>query len=259
VPRQPRPKQLPWLAPGEPLPAASQAWGPEDPVPGLLAAGGALDVDSLLAAYRGGIFPWFSEGQPILWWSPDPRMVLQTAGFRLHRSLLRTLRRFVAEPGCEIRFDQSFRTVIEACSGVPRAGQSGTWILPKMVEAYVQLHRAGHAHSVETWIDGQLAGGLYCVNIGHAVFGESMFALRPDASKIALAALVAFCRHHRIAQIDCQQNTAHLASLGAAEMPRSLFLSRVGEALPLPAPQWEFEPVYWNALPLARPASTKTT
>lgn len=259
MPRQPRPKQLPWLAPGEPLPAAAQAWGALDPVPGLLAAGGALDVPSLLAAYRGGIFPWFSEGQPILWWSPDPRMVLQTARFRLHRSLLRTLRSFASTPGCEIRFDSAFRTVIEACSEVPRAGQSGTWILPKMIEAYVHLHEAGHAHSVETWIDGELAGGLYCVNIGHAVFGESMFALRPDASKIALAALVAFCRHHGIQQIDCQQNTAHLASLGAAEMPRSLFLSKVAAALPLPAPQWEFEPVYWDSLPLSRPASTKTT
>ncbi|SFM43517.1 leucyl/phenylalanyl-tRNA--protein transferase [Variovorax sp. OV329] len=256
--RQPRPKQLPWLAPGEPLPGAAQAWGPQDPVPGLLAAGGALDVDSLLSAYSGGIFPWFSEGQPILWWSPDPRMVLQTAHFRLHRSFGKTLRRFTADPRCEIRFDHDFRTVIEACSGAPRAGQSGTWILPTMIEAYVRLHEAGHAHSVEAWIDGRLAGGLYCVNIGQAVFGESMFAQRPDASKIALAALVAFCRQHGIAQIDCQQNTAHLASLGAAEMPRSLFLSRVAKAIPLAAPQWEFEPVYWNALSLARPDSTTT-
>ena len=254
--RQPRPKQLPWLAPGEPLPDAAQAWGPLDPVPGLLAAGGALDVDSLLAAYRGGIFPWFSEGQPILWWSPDPRMVLQTARFRLHRSLAKTLRRFAADARCEIRFDHGFEAVIDACSRVPRAGQSGTWILPQMIEAYIRLHRAGHAHSVETWIDGELAGGLYCVGIGHAVFGESMFALRPDASKIALAALVAFCRHHGIAQIDCQQNTTHLASLGAAEMPRGVFLSRVAQALQRPPPTWEFEPVYWNSLPLARPAST---
>jgi leucyl/phenylalanyl-tRNA---protein transferase len=256
VPRQPRPTQLPWLAPGEALPAAASAWGPEDPVPGLLAAGGALDVDSLLGAYRGGIFPWFSEGQPILWWSPDPRMVLDVLRFRLHRSLLQTLRRFTAEPGCEIRFDHDFATVIGACSQVPRAGQSGTWIVPEMIAAYVRLHRAGHAHSVETWIDGRLAGGLYCVNIGRAVFGESMFALRPDASKIALAALVAFSRHHAIAQIDCQQNTAHLASLGAAEVPRSRFVASVARAIELPSPMWEFEPVYWNELPLARPSST---
>jgi len=255
VSRQPRPKQLPWLAPGEPLPAAAQAWGPLDPVPGLLAAGGALDVDSLLSAYRGGIFPWFSDGQPILWWSPDPRMVLQTDRFRLHRTFLRTLRRFTQSPGCEIRFDHDFEAVIDACSRVPRVGQSGTWILTKMVEAYSRMHRAGHAHSVETWIDGRLAGGLYCVGIGRAVFGESMFALQPDASKIALAALVAFCRHHGIAQIDCQQNTAHLASLGAGEIPRDDFLARVAQAAELPSPKWEFQPVYWNALPLTRPVS----
>lgn len=258
MPRQPRPKQLPWLAPGEPLPPAAQAWGAQDPVPGLLAAGGALDVDSLLAAYRGGIFPWFSEGQPILWWSPDPRMVLQTGRFRLHRSFARTLRRFASDAHCEIRFDHDFGSVIEACSLVPRAGQSGTWILPKMIEAYLRLHTAGHAHSVETWIDGRLAGGLYCVGIGRAVFGESMFALQPDTSKIALAALVAFCRHNGIVQIDCQQNTAHLASLGAREMPRADFLSRVEQAVQLPAPKWEFGPVYWNALLLARPDSTTT-
>lgn len=256
VTRQPRPKQLPWLAPGEPLPAAVQAWGPQDPVPGLLAAGGALDVDSLLGAYRGGIFPWFSEGQPILWWSPDPRMVLQVERFRMHRSLAKTLRRFAGEAGCEIRFDHDFEAVIDACSRVPRAGQSGTWILPKMVEAYTRMHRAGYAHSVETWINGRLAGGLYCVGIGCAVFGESMFALQPDASKIALSALVAFCRIHDVAQIDCQQNTAHLASLGAAEMPRGVFLSRVAQAIQMPSPKWEFEPVYWNALLPARPSST---
>ncbi|MBS0340682.1 MAG: leucyl/phenylalanyl-tRNA--protein transferase [Proteobacteria bacterium] len=254
--RQPRPRQLPWLAPGEPLPAAAQAWGEQDPVPGLLAAGGALDVDSLLGAYRGGIFPWFSEGQPILWWSPDPRMVLQVGRFRLHRSLAKTLRRFAIAPGCELRLDHDFDAVIDACSRVPRAGQSGTWILPKMIEAYGRMHRAGHAHSVETWIDGRLAGGLYCVAIGRAVFGESMFALRPDASKIALAGLVAFCRHHGIEQIDCQQNTAHLASMGAAEMPRSAFISKVAQAAQLPPPKWDFDPVYWNSLLLARPAST---
>lgn len=256
--RQPRPKQLPWLAPGEPLPAAAQAWGPLDPVPGLLAAGGSLDIDSLLGAYQGGIFPWFSEGQPILWWSPDPRMVLQVQAFRLHRSLVKTLRRFASDKRCEIRFDHDFEAVIDACSRVPREGQSGTWILPKMIQAYIRMHQAGHAHSVETWIDGRLAGGLYCVGVGQAVFGESMFALQPDASKIALSALVAFCRRHGIAQIDCQQNTAHLASLGAAEMPRATFLGRVEQAVQKPAPKWEFDSVYWSELPLARPASTTT-
>lgn len=240
--------QLPWLDPGDPLPDAALAWGESDPVPGLLAAGGGLDVESLLQAYGNGIFPWFSEGQPILWWSPDPRMVLETSRFALHRSLRRTLAHFRQAEGCEIRIDHAFETVITACSGAPRVGQAGTWILPEMVAAYGALHRAGHAHSVETWIDGELAGGLYCVAIGRAVFGESMFARRTDASKIALAALVAFCRSHGIAQIDCQQKTGHLASLGAREMPRARFLSQVVQARTEQGPAWRFEPVYWDQL-----------
>ncbi|HYP86253.1 leucyl/phenylalanyl-tRNA--protein transferase [Variovorax sp.] len=251
-----RPRPLPWLTPGQALPAPAQAWGANDPVPGLLAAGGALDVSTLLQAYGQGIFPWFSDNQPILWWSPDPRMVLQTAQFRLHRSFGRTLRRFAITPGCEIRIDNDFEAVIQACAGVARPGQSGTWILPEMVQAYLALHRAGHAHSVETWIGGELAGGLYCVGVGRAVFGESMFTRRPDASKTALAALVAFCRAHGIAQIDCQQNTTHLASLGAAEMPRADFLAQVAQSARMPGPTWEFKPVYWNELLTERPAST---
>jgi leucyl/phenylalanyl-tRNA--protein transferase len=138
--------------------------------------------------------------------------------------------------------------VISACSQAPRPGQTGTWILPEMVAAYTALHRTGHAHSVETWVDGQLVGGLYCVAIGRAVFGESMFARRPDASKIALAALICFCRRHGIAMIDCQQNTAHLASLGAREMPRRAFVSHVAQARQESSPDWHFEPVYWNQL-----------
>jgi len=146
--------------------------------------------------------------------------------------------------------------VIRACSAAPRDGQSGTWIVPPMVEAYGALHRAGHAHSVETWIDGELVGGLYCVAIGRAVFGESMFARRTDASKIALAALVCLCRHHGVQLIDCQQNTAHLASLGASEMPRERFVAHVARAREEPAPSWRFEPVYWAELLPARPSWT---
>lgn len=248
--------QLPWLDPSDPLPDAAQAWGDADPVPGLLAAGGGLDVARLLQAYGNGIFPWFSEGQPILWWSPDPRMVLKVSDFALHRSLRRTLANFRAGPRCELRIDHGFGAVIQACSQAPRAGQTGTWILPQMVAAYTELHRAGHAHSVETWIDGELAGGLYCVAIGRAVFGESMFARRPDASKIALAALICLCRRHGIEMIDCQQNTAHLASLGAREMPRRDFVSHVAHARHLAVPAWRFDLVYWNELLLARPLSS---
>lgn len=248
--------QLPWLDPGDPLPDAALAWGASDPVPGLLAAGGRLDVPTLQQAYGSGIFPWFSEGQPILWWSPDPRMVLTVAEFRLHRSLRKTLAAFRAAPACEIRIDHAFVRVISACSQAPRAGQNGTWILPEMVAAYTELHRAGHAHSIETWVDGELVGGLYCVAIGRAVFGESMFARRPDASKTALAALICLCRRHGIAMIDCQQNTAHLASLGAREMPRAQFVSHVAQARRESGPAWRFEPVYWNELLPARPSST---
>lgn len=248
--------QLPWLNPGDPLPDPRSAWGEADPVPGLLAAGGALDVASLLRAYAHGVFPWFSDGQPILWWCPDPRMVLRVERFRLHRSLRKTLQRFSMDARCEIRIDHAFQRVIEACAQAPRPGQDGTWIVPEMVHAYIALHHAGHAHSVETWIDGELAGGLYCVGLGRAVFGESMFAMQPDASKIALAALVAFCRHHRIGMIDCQQNTSHLASLGAAEIPRESFLAQLVQSRRFEAPAWRFEPVYWTELLPARPFDT---
>lgn len=239
---------LPWLNPGDPFPDPSTAWGEQQPAPGLLAAGGALDVDTLARAYRSGIFPWFSEGQPILWWSTDPRMVLLPDGFRLHRSLRKTLARFVADPRCEIRFDSSFDAVIAACATSDRPGQSGTWIVPAMVQAYRAFHRAGFAHSVETWIDGQLVGGLYCVRIGRAVFGESMFTRVPDASKIALAALVAWSRHEGVRMVDCQQNTRHLASLGAHEIPRQRFVEQVAREAARPDAQWRFDPVYWNSL-----------
>ena len=241
---------MPWLEPGAPFPPVAQAMDGASAAPGLLAAGGQLDVPTLLSAYRQGIFPWFSEGQPILWWSTDPRMVLQVADFRLHPSLRKTLRRFVRTPRCEIRIDSAFETVIGHCANHPRKGSlgGGTWILPQMQQAYAALHQAGHAHSVETWIDGVLTGGLYCVSIGQAVYGESMFALQRDASKIALAALVAFCRAHGIRSIDCQQNTGHLASLGAAEMPRAQFVHHCAQASKLQAPHWNFEPLYWQEL-----------
>lgn len=251
-----RHRPLPWLAPGDDFPPVAEAWGQATEAPGLLAAGGRLDVATLCEAYAHGIFPWFSEGQPILWWSPDPRMVLEVAQFRLHRSLRKTLQKFIATPGCEIRIDTAFDAVIEACAGSPREGQAGTWIVPEMVQAYRALHRAGFAHSVETWIDGQLAGGLYCVGLGQAVFGESMFTRVTDASKIALAALVAFSRQQGIALIDCQQNTRHLASLGAHEVARAEFLRHMTAAQRRSAPRWHFEPLYWQQLQIATAEST---
>src|SRR3954447_26614966 len=171
--------KLPWLDPGDPFPDPSHAWDATQPAPGLLAAGGALHVASLRRAYSRGIFPWFSEGQPILWWSTDPRMVLMPAEFKLHRSLRKRLTQLLADPSFELRIDGAFNEVIRACSSSPRPGQSGTWIVPRMVRAYAALHRAGFAHSVETWLSGQLVGGLYCVSVGGAVFGESMFTRVP--------------------------------------------------------------------------------
>ncbi|MCW5654731.1 leucyl/phenylalanyl-tRNA--protein transferase [Hydrogenophaga sp.] len=241
-------RALPWLEPGQAFPPVHTAWGENDPAPGLLAAGGVLDVPTLIAAYSRGIFPWYSAGQPILWWSTDPRMVLETAAFRLHRSLRKTIQSLLREGRLQVRFDSDFERVIRACAYTPRAGQNGTWILPAMVEAYLRLHETGMAHSVETWIDGDLAGGLYCINLGQMVYGESMFTRRSNASKIALAALVAFSRAQGVPLIDCQQDTAHLASLGARLMPRAEFCDHVRMALPRPAPAWEFLPVYWAPL-----------
>ena len=239
---------LPWLEAGEQFPNVNRAWGPGDPAPGLLAVGAALDVATLVKAYGQGIFPWFSDGQPALWWSPDPRMALRTQQFKLHRSLRKALQRFLNKPACEIRFDTAFAEVINACASKPRDGQPGTWILPEMIAAYCALHNAGHAHSVETWINGELVGGLYCVNLGGMVFGESMFAHATDASKIALCALVAFCRAHGIDMVDCQQNTGHLASLGADEISRDEFTAHVAKTITRPAPAWQFETVYWHQL-----------
>jgi leucyl/phenylalanyl-tRNA--protein transferase len=245
--------KLPWLDPGQSFPPPANAWGPGEPAPGLLAAGGALDVQTLLDAYSQGIFPWFSDGQPILWWSPQPRMVLQMHNFKLHRSLRKKITRLLMpDSGYELKVDSAFGQVVRACASAAREGQAGTWIVEKMVHAYIALHKAGHAHSVETWIDGELAGGLYCVSIGKMVFGESMFARQTDASKIALSALVAFCRANAIEMIDCQQNTGHLASLGAGEITRADFAGHLTRNLNKDAPSWRFEPVYWDQILLSQ-------
>lgn len=239
---------LPWLQPGDTFPPVATAWPGNSDAPGLLAAGGELTPKALHAAYCEGIFPWYNEGQPLLWWSTDPRMVLEPGRFELHHSLRKTLKRFTQTPGCAVRMDTAFAQVIHACATVSRTGQSGTWIQPELQEAYRQWQQQGFVHSLETWIDGRLVGGLYCVSIGKAVFGESMFALQPDASKIALAALVCYCREHGIGIIDCQQNTRHLASLGAREISRVDFVRHVKSAIQSPGPRWEFNPLYWRHL-----------
>ena len=187
--------------------------------PGLLAAGGDLSPERLIAAYRRGIFPWYTPGDPILWWSPDPRMVLYPAELKISRSLSRTLR----NADYEVRLDSAFTEVIHACATARREGQRGTWITAEMQQAYQGLHQLGYAHSVETWIDGKLAGGLYGVALGRAFFGESMFSCVRDASKIALAHLCVYLQQRNFGIIDCQMETAHLTSLGARSLPRRDF------------------------------------
>ncbi len=233
---------LQWIDEGVPLPPAASALGPDSDAPGLVAAGGRVTPERLHEAYSKGIFPWYSAGQPVLWWSPDPRMVLRTADLRLSHSLRKTLRRFARSPGCEVRFDSACRRVIQACAATPRDGQDGTWIVPAMVEAYADWHDAGHVHSAETWVDGELVGGLYFVSIGRMCFGESMFAHRTDASKVALVALVAACRAHGIDWIDCQQNTDHLASFGARELSREAFERHLAATVGATAPaDWSYD------------------
>lgn len=214
---------IPWLPP-EPadysFPPVSRALAEPN---GLLAAGGDLSPQRLLAAYRQGIFPWFSAGEPLLWWSPDPRMVLFPEELRITRSLAKTLR----NADYQVRLDTAFAAVIAACAAIPREGQSGTWITAEMQAAYSRLHALGHAHSVETWHGGRLVGGLYGVACGRVFCGESMFSCATDASKIALAHLCRFLAAHGFGIIDCQMHTPHLSSLGARPIPRADYVAQV--------------------------------
>jgi len=211
---------IPWLTADTAFPPIDQALTEPN---GLLAAGGDLSPARLLAAYRRGIFPWYSAGEPILWWSPDPRMALFPDRLKITRSLAKTLR----HGDYTVKFDTAFDRVIAACAAAPRPGQSGTWISAEMQAAYRRLHARGYAHSVETWRAGKLVGGLYGIALGRAFFGESMFAHATDASKIALAHLCAYLARREFGIIDCQMETAHLATLGAAPLPRDDFLARL--------------------------------
>jgi leucyl/phenylalanyl-tRNA--protein transferase len=206
---------------------------------GLLAIGGDLSLPRLLDAYRHGIFPWFNRGEPVLWWSPDPRMVLVPGEVRVSRSLAKRLR----NAGFELRVDTAFTEVMRACAA-PRADGAGTWISPAMIAAYTRLFDAGYAHSVETWRDGRLVGGLYGVAVGRMFYGESMFSREPDASKVALVRLARQLEQWGFGLIDCQMETAHLASLGARTLPRAAFTARLAELVNLPhlPGPWIFEP-----------------
>jgi leucyl/phenylalanyl-tRNA--protein transferase len=222
---------IPLLSMTDPFPPVDRAL---DEPNGLLAAGGGLGVSRLLDAYSRGIFPWFSDGDPVLWWCPDPRMVLLPERIHIAKSLKRRLRR----DDYEVSLDRAFPAVLRACAA-PRRDESGTWLVPSMMRAYTRLHEGGAAHSVEVWMDGELAGGLYGVALGRMFFGESMFTQRTDGSKIAIVALAAQLARWGYPLIDCQMRTAHLASLGAIEIPRQQFVQTVqrlvrepGEATP---------------------------
>lgn len=195
---------------------------------GLLAAGGNLEPETLLAAYRRGIFPWYDERTPILWWAPDPRMVLFPEEFHCSRRLARRMR----QPGWRCSWDEDFAAVVRACAEPRGEEGNGTWLLPEMIEAYRRLHALGHAHSLEVWFEGELAGGLYGVLLGGVFFAESMFRRRRDASKIALASLVHRARSEGWTLIDCQFHTAHLESLGARTIPRRQFLELLSTPVP---------------------------
>ncbi len=223
---------VPWLRFSSLFPPIDAAL--DDPN-GLLAAGGDLSPERLREAYRHGIFPWYNGGQPILWWSPNPRMVLFVDEFKLPRSLHKVVR----QGRFEIRVDTAFRQVVAACAG-PRHGQSGTWISPQVIDAYTALHEQGHAHSVEAWREGTLVGGLYGVAIGRMFYGESMFARESDASKVALVKLVAMLKWMEMPLIDYQQETEHLARFGARPITRRVFagwLSRLVNST-APAESW---------------------
>jgi len=226
---------IPWLESADPLPPVESALKVPN---GLLAASDHLDVERLIAAYQRGIFPWYGADDPVLWWSPDPRMVLMTDAFKVSRSLRKTLRHAAGEPTLALRIDRAFERVMRACAQ-PRPGQESTWIGGEIIAAYVELHRRGHAHSVEVWREDRLVGGLYGVALGRVFFGESMFSREADSSKIALAALVQILREHEVRVIDCQQNTRHLASLGAREISRAEFCSMLRREIAAAALPWQ--------------------
>jgi leucyl/phenylalanyl-tRNA--protein transferase len=223
-------KRVTWLSPHD-----GPEWFPPleealDEPAGLLAAGGDLSPARLIAAYSRGIFPWYSPGQPVLWWSPDPRAVLLPEEFRCTRSLAKTIR----NGGFTVRLDSDFRAVIDSCAA-PRPHSVGTWITHEMRNAYIELHRLGRAHSIESWRHEALVGGLYGVRLGGVFFGESMFSRERDASKVALAYLVALCKKNGIAVIDCQLSSQHLLSLGARAIPRVAFQALLSQHLRLDA------------------------
>ena len=219
--------QIRWLGLDDAFPNPFNEEDPDPSIPGLIAISKKIYPGQLSAAYQLGIFPWYSDNQPVLWWSPDPRMVLKPQNFKCSDSLKKSIRYFCNDSHSQIVVDSDFGAVVRACATSKRKEQDGTWITHEIMEAYTQLHEQGHAHSIAVIEQNQLIGGLYCVSFGGMVFGESMFSRQTDASKLALAALCAWCQQHQVAMIDCQQETQHLSSLGAAPISREAFLRQM--------------------------------
>ena len=219
--------QISWLGPHDPFPNPLTEADPDPSVPGLIAVSENIYPGQLARAYQQGIFPWYSDNQPILWWSPDPRMVLKPSEFKCSDSLRKIIRSFCQNPQSQILVDDDFGAVIRSCATSSRKDQDGTWITHEIIDAYTALYEQGNAHSIAVIEEGQLTGGLYCVSFGNMVFGESMFSRKTNASKIALAALSAWCLDNDVQMIDCQQETTHLLSLGAAPIPRQVFLEQL--------------------------------
>ncbi len=221
-------RRLLWINPNDDLPPSHQALSIDEGANGLLAAGMDLSAARLLEAYSRGVFPWFSEGEPVLWWTPSPRMVLMVDEFKVSKSFRKVLIGAMNDASLDLKVDRDFPQTMRACAA-PRGSESGTWISPAMIDAYSALHAQGLAHSLEVTRNGRPVGGLYCVSIGRMVFGESMFSKEPNGSKIALAALVGWMRIQGAPMIDCQQRTAHLASLGGREINRESFEALLSE------------------------------
>lgn len=231
---------IPWLNDHDPFPPVSQALQIHDVAPGLLAASPYLTVERLIQAYQRGIFPWYSEGQTVLWWSPDPRMVLMPSKFRTSHSLRKLIRQVLKHKEWEIYIDRNFQAVMQSCANIQRPSQNGTWITQAILATYYTLHQQNQAHSVEVYYAGQQIAGLYGVALGRMFFGESMFTRYPNASKLALAALCAFLKRHQVQLIDCQQESSHLASLGAFTIPREKFIAHLNQTIwQPPIPDWQ--------------------
>lgn len=235
--------QIAWLGPEDAFPDPAITPDPDPEVSGLFAVSERIYPGQLEAAYRLGLFPWYSDHQPVLWWSPNPRMVLEPGQFKVSRSFQKTIRHFCSDPNDQIEVDADFGAIMRACALSTRKDQNGTWITHEIVDAYSRLHENGLAHSIAVMRGNTLIGGLYCVALGGMVFGESMFSRQTDGSKLALASLCAWCYDHDVPIIDCQQETAHLRSLGANPIARKDFLSIARKALAsdtLSVP-WQFD------------------